>query len=183
MAERNAAGYWAVRESSAPCIDVDPRRARAEQMLRELQAMILDTMREGVVLVNLGGRIEFTNPAFDLMFGRHSRDLVGISVLELFNGRPSQSPAVTIDGLLELHSRGGKRDMLFRRHDGGQFAGEVLSAEIELSGEKKILVVVQDVSERKQLESGDHRNRQWRAAAPRRRFARWSGSGADGHSR
>jgi signal transduction histidine kinase len=55
--------------------------------------------------------------------------------------------------LLDLHSRGGKRDMLFRRRDGGQFAGEVLSAEIALSGERKILVVVQDVSERKQLES------------------------------
>jgi signal transduction histidine kinase len=43
--------------------------------------------------------------------------------------------------------------MLFRRRDGSQFAGEVLSAEVELSGEKKILIVVQDVSERKQLES------------------------------
>jgi signal transduction histidine kinase len=43
--------------------------------------------------------------------------------------------------------------MLFRRRDGSQFSGEVLSAGIELSGEKKILVVVQDVSERKQLES------------------------------
>ncbi len=64
-----------------------------------------------------------------------------------------------------MHGRGGKRDMLFRRRDGSQFAGEVLSAEIELSGEKRILVVVQDVSERKRLESRDHRNRQSRTAA------------------
>jgi PAS domain S-box-containing protein len=149
VVERNAAGH-AVRIVGA-CIDVDSRR-RAEQMLRT-QAMILETMREGVVLVNLGGLIEFTNPAFDSMFGRRSQDLVGISVLELFNGRQSQSSPVTIDGLLDLHSRGGKRDIMFRRRDGGQFAGEVLSAEIELSGERKILVVVQDVSERKQLES------------------------------
>jgi signal transduction histidine kinase len=55
--------------------------------------------------------------------------------------------------LLAQHNRGGKSDMLFRRQDGSQFSGEVLSAGIELSGEKKILVVVQDVSERKQLES------------------------------
>jgi PAS domain S-box-containing protein len=133
------------------CIDVDVRR-RAEQTLRT-QAMILETMREGVVLVTLTGHIEFTNPAFDRMFGRPSRELVGISVLELFNGRQSQIPTVTLEGLLEQHSRGGKRDMLFRRSDGSQFAGEVLSAEIDLSGEKRILVVVQDVSERKQLES------------------------------
>ena len=139
-------------------IDIDARK-RVELALRDsearlrTQAMILETMREGVVLVNLGGRIEFTNPAFDLMFGRRSQELLGISVLELFTGRQSQSAPATIDGLLDLHSRGAKRDMLFRRRDGGQFAGEVLSAEIELNGERKILVVVQDVSERKQLES------------------------------
>ena len=58
-----------------------------------------------------------------------------------------------LEALLAQHSRGGKSDMLFRRLDGSQFSGEILSAGIELSGEKRILVVVQDVSERKQLES------------------------------
>jgi len=110
-------------------------------------------MREGVVLVALDGRIEFTNPAFDRLFGRKAEGLIGFSVLELFNTRQAQAPATVLEGLLEQHGRGGKRDMLFRRRDGGHFAGEVLSAEIELSGEKRILFVVQDVSERKQLES------------------------------
>ncbi len=147
--ERNAAGD-ALRIVGA-CIDVDSRR-RAEQMLRT-QAVILETMREGVVLVALNGRIAFTNPAFDRMFGRRSGELAGLSVLELFNGRDGQPPLVSLDTLLELHRRGGKRDMMFRRRDGSQFTGEALSAEIELSGEKRILVVVQDVSERKQLEA------------------------------
>jgi PAS domain S-box-containing protein len=147
--ERNAAGK-ALRIVGA-CIDVDSRR-RAEQMLRT-QAMILETMREGVVLVTPDGRIEFTNSAFDRLFGRKSEELAGFSVLELFNSRQVQAPTVVLEGLLEQHGRGGKRDMLFRRRDGSQFAGEMLSAEIELSGEKRILFVVQDVSERKQLES------------------------------
>jgi two-component system CheB/CheR fusion protein len=147
--ERNAAGK-ALRIVGA-CIDVDSRR-RAEQTLRT-QAIILDTMREGIVLVTLDGRIEFTNPAFDRLFGRTSEELAGFSVLELFNSRQLQAPAVVLEGLLEQHGSGGKRDILFRRRDGSQFAGEMLSAEIELSGEKRILFVVQDVSERKQLES------------------------------
>jgi PAS domain S-box-containing protein len=147
--ERNAAGR-ALRIVGA-CIDVDARR-RAEQMLRT-QAMILETMLEGVVLVTLNGRIEFTNPAFDRMFGRGAGELQGISVAELFNSRTGQSAAAALEGLLAQHSRGGKSDMLFRRLDGSQFSGEILSAGIELSGEKRILVVVQDVSERKQLES------------------------------
>jgi two-component system CheB/CheR fusion protein len=147
--ERNAAGK-ALRIVGA-CIDVDARR-RAEQMLRT-QAMILDTMREGVVLVTLNGRIEFTNPAFNRMFDRKTEELAGTSLLELFYGRQPPAQNVDSEGLPQLLRRGGKRDMLFRRHNGNQFAGEVLSAEIELSGEKKILVVVQDVSERKRLES------------------------------
>jgi two-component system CheB/CheR fusion protein len=147
--ERNATGK-ALRIVGA-CIDVDSRR-RAEQMLRT-QAIILETMSEGVVLVTPDGRIEFTNPAFERMFGRKSEELIGFSVLELFNIRQVQAPTVVLEGLLEQHGRGGKRDMLFRRRDGSQFAGEMLSAQIELSGEKRILFVVQDVSERKQLES------------------------------
>jgi PAS domain S-box-containing protein len=149
VVERNAAGT-ALRIVGA-CIDVDSRRC-AEQMLRT-QAMILETMREGVVLVTLDGRIVFTNPAFDRMFGRKSEELIGFSVLELFNGRQLQAPTAVLESLLQQQGRRGKRDMLFRRRDGSHFAGEVLSAEIALSGEKRVLIVVQDVSERKQLES------------------------------
>ncbi len=149
VVERNEAGR-AVRIVGA-CIDVDSRR-RAELTLRT-QAMILETMREGVVLVTEGGRIEFTNPAFDRMFGRTPGELGGISLFELFNDRPLKSPAAALEGLLEQYNHTGKYDILFRRRDGSQFAGEVLSVEIELRGERRILVVVQDVSERRQLES------------------------------
>lgn len=147
--ERNAAGR-ALRIAGA-CIEIDSRR-RAEQTLRT-QAVILETMREGVVLAALDGRIEFTNPAFERMFGRNSAELAGMPVLDLFNLRQAHTPTAGLQHLLEQYSRGARRDMLFRRRDGSQFAGEVLSAEIELSGEKRILVVVQDISERKQLES------------------------------
>jgi two-component system CheB/CheR fusion protein len=139
-------------------IDIDARK-RVELALRDsearlrTQAVILETMREGVVLAALDGRIEFTNPAFDRMFGRNSAELAGMSVLELFNIKQAQSQTDALESLLEHYSRGARRDMLFRRRDGSQFAGEVLSVEIDLSGQKRILVVVQDVSERKQLES------------------------------
>jgi two-component system sensor kinase FixL len=139
-------------------IDIDARK-RVELALREsearlrTQAVILETMLEGVVLVALDGRIEFTNPAFDRMFARGAEEPTGSSIMEMFNFRQAQSPAAVLEVLLERHSRGAKRDMVLRRRDGSQFAGEVLSAEIELSGEKRILIVVQDVSERKHLES------------------------------
>jgi two-component system CheB/CheR fusion protein len=133
------------------CTDVEARR-QAEQTLRA-QSRILETMREGVVLVALDGRIEFTNPAFDRMFRVQPGEELGSSVLDIFNDTQAQATSMTIQGLLDLHRRGGRRDMMFRRRDGSAFAGEVLSADVEMSGEKKVLVVVQDVSERKELES------------------------------
>ena len=147
--ERNADGR-ALRVVGA-CINVDSRR-RAEQALRT-QAIILETMREGVVLLDLDGRIEFTNPAFDRMFGRGAGELAGTSVRQLLNlAQKHQSSRLAIEGLFHRHGRRGRRDVLFRRHDGTQFAGEVLSADVELSIGRRVLVVVQDVSERKRLE-------------------------------
>jgi len=139
-------------------LDIDARKhmelaLRDSEAALRTQAVILETMQEGVVLAALDGRIEFTNPAFDRIFGRTCAELGGFSLLELFNTRQGQSPAAALEGLVEHHGRGGKRDMLFRRRDGSQFAAEILSAQIELSGQRRILVVVQDVSERKQLES------------------------------
>jgi PAS domain S-box-containing protein len=115
--------------------------------------VILKTMREGVALVADDGRVEFTNPAFDRMFGRTHGEMAGTSVLDLFYGRQVQPPGAHMERLFGSHGHAGTRDMSFRRRDGSQFAGEVLSAEMELGGEKRILVVVQDVSERKKLES------------------------------
>ncbi len=135
--ERNADG-WALRIVGA-CIDVDARR-RAEQVLHT-QAMILETMREAVVLIDGIGRVEFTNPAFDRMFGHDPDGLAGPSVMDLLNtGQNGQSPTPGNQGLLDQQNgRSNSRDMLCRRRDGTQFAGEVLSADIELSGEKKML--------------------------------------------
>jgi PAS domain S-box-containing protein len=131
----------AVRLAGAT-IDIDARKRmelalRASEARLRTQAVILETMREGVVLVNPVGRIEFTNPAFDRMF----------------ESNPGEPPGISVAELLGLQRRDGTRDMLFRRRDGSQFAAEVLSEEIDLSGGKRILIVVQDVSERKQLES------------------------------
>ena len=149
--ERNAEGR-ALRIVGA-CIDVDSRR-RVEQVLRT-QGMILETMREAVVLMDLNGRVEFTNPAFDRMFGRELDELSGTSVKDLLDRRQNdRSTPLGVEGLLDQpDGRGGKRDIVFRRRDGTQFVGEVVSADLEWSGEKKTLVVVQDVSERKQLEA------------------------------
>ena len=142
----------AARRMVGACIDVDARR-RAEQVLHT-QAVILETMREAVILIDMDGLVEFTNPAFDRMFGREPGAILGTSVFTLLNRRRHHSPPLpAIEAALRRwNGRTGNRDVLFRRGDGSGFVGQAIAATIELGGAKKSLVVIQDVSERKELE-------------------------------
>ena len=134
------------------CIDVDQRR-RGEEQLRT-QAKILDTMNEGVVLVDPAGCVELTNPAFDRMFGREPGQHIGRSLFTLLGVAPPEGgEPPEVDRLLKRFAGSGNRcDVLFRRADGAEFTGEVIAETIGFAGGPKWLLVVQDVSERQHLE-------------------------------
>jgi signal transduction histidine kinase len=74
--------------------------------------------------------------------------------MDLLNaGRRSHARTPGVARLLKrFDARAGRRDVVFRRRDGSPFSAEVLSADVELAGETRSLVVIQDVSERKHLE-------------------------------
>lgn len=134
------------------CMDIDTRK-RMELEL-QTQARILETLREGVVLFDASGHIEFTNPAFDRMLGRDRGELHGLPMLELLNAHfRGKAQRNAIERLIKRSSgRGGNRTVLLRRADRSRFAAEVVAATIDWNGETKILCVVQDISDRKRLE-------------------------------
>ena len=148
--ERDARGR--ARRVVGSCIDVDTRR-RAEEQLRT-QAKILDTMNEGVVLIDSAGHIELTNPAFDRSVGWAPGQLAGESILSLLarTGLERAEP-LAAESLLTRFTQCSRRfDVMFRRADGGEFTGEVITEPISLASGQKWLLVVCDVSERKQME-------------------------------
>ena len=132
------------------CIDVDVRR-RADELLRT-QARILETMREGIVLIDLQGRIELTNPAFERLFRGSSADLTGTSIADLLTTADRRNTSASVNWVERLRDEVGTRDIAFRRCDGTNFTGEVVIASIALAAGNRWLLVVQDVSERKRLE-------------------------------
>ena len=146
-----AAGGRAKRIAGA-CVDVDARR-RVEELLRT-QATILETMREGVVLIDRAGRIELANAAFTGMCGYAAGELTGSSITELLGGQPSGIPRpASVDRFVESAQEStGTWDALFRRRDGTEFTAEVLTAAVDLAPGSRWFIVVQDVSERKRLE-------------------------------
>jgi PAS domain S-box-containing protein len=126
-------------------------QVRAERAIAT-QARMIESMLEGVAVVNDEAVIEITNPAFDTLFGYHRGELIGRAMTALagwpFEQRErwqqlagdqsgQSSMRVEFDGL---------------RADGSHFAAAGLLSRFEVAGRNHSLVVLQDVSERKHLE-------------------------------
>ena len=124
-------------------------QVRAERAIAT-QARMIESMLEGVAVINERGLIEITNPAFDKMFGYRRGELIGREMASLAGwpfeqperwqhagGESARSQPVEFDG---------------RRADGTHFNAAGVLSRFEVVGRNHSLVVLQDVSERKQLE-------------------------------
>jgi PAS domain S-box-containing protein len=124
-------------------------QVRAERAIAT-QARMIESMLEGVAVINEQGMIEITNPAFDTMFGYRRGELIGREMASLA-GWPFEEPARwRRDGGEPLRSQRVEFDG--RRADGTHFAAAGVLSRFEVVGRNHSLVVLQDVSERKQLE-------------------------------
>jgi len=127
------------------------RRKHAEETLRT-QARVLETMREGVVLFRPTGDIRLANPAAGRLFGLPADSLVGAPVSRL------ALSAERLERIARLHAdavRGATAiscEWLAGRGDGSEFLVEGVFSAVEFEGEPMIIGVLQDVTDRRQLE-------------------------------
>jgi PAS domain S-box-containing protein len=121
---------------------------RAERAIAT-QARMIESMLEGVAVINEHAIIEITNPAFDALFGYERGGLIGRDMAALA-GWPFEQPERWQAG----NGAGSSMRVEFdaRRRDGGTFAAAGVLSRFEVAGRNHSLVVLQDVSERKQLE-------------------------------
>jgi PAS domain S-box-containing protein len=120
---------------------------RAEHAIAT-QARMIESMLEGVAVINEHGVIEITNPAFDGMFGYGRGDLIGRDVEVIADsafGQPERWRSKQDAGSMALEFES-------QRRDGSSFAAAGGLSRFEVAGRNHSLVVLQDVSERKQLE-------------------------------
>jgi len=122
-------------------------QVRAERAIAT-QARMIESMLEGVAVVNEQGVIEITNPAFDRMFGYRRGDLIGREMAELTNGVFAQRRRAP----LKSDTSSQSLEFEAQRRDGSYFAAAGVLSRFEVAGRNHSLVVLQDVSERKQLE-------------------------------
>jgi PAS domain S-box-containing protein len=114
------------------------------------QARMIESMLEGVAVINEHGIIEITNPAFDTMFGYRRGELIGRDMATLA-GWPFQQPE-RWQSLSAGQGHSVRVEFDGRRANESHFAAAGVLSRFEVAGRNHSLLVLQDVSERKQLE-------------------------------
>ena len=151
------ASYWPVRREGETIgvglvlADVTERRA-AERALREqtdrYEALLhsLSDAGEGLVVLELDGRCVFANAAFEQLSGYTFPELAAMdTVLDLVGERALERIA---EGVVQPGQR-----LTLRRRDGGWVDLEVGGTQLEVEGRPQLVVVVRDVTARRQAEA------------------------------
>lgn len=126
--------------------------------LREMQALhraVVETIVDGVIVIDHQGRIEWTNAAALAMFGYESAALLGRNVSMLMG----TVDAAQHDGYLERYLTTGERRVIGigrevrgRRQDGSDFPLYLAVGETRVDGARKFTGILRDLTDTKRLE-------------------------------
>jgi PAS domain S-box-containing protein len=131
----------------------DVTELRSQQENLQLQARIIETIREGVVLLDRDGQVLLANPAMHALFGYASDSLAGRTFASL-TALPAPAFARLLAGVLKDLDAGEAPQLEFegQRADGGRLVASCIFAAIHIRGEPRIVAVLSDITERKHLE-------------------------------
>jgi two-component system sensor kinase FixL len=126
-----------------------------------LRSAILNTVPDGVLTIDAGGRIQSINPAVERLFSHPSHGLIGHEVSELIEDEPDLLYRFKLAAHSPLSkSKAGCWEVDGRRADGSTFPMEFSAGRFELLGAEHYAVVVRDITSRREAEA---RNRQHQA--------------------
>jgi len=127
-------------------------RKRAEEAL-QTQTRVLESMAEGVTVTDAGGKIIYSNPAFDTMFGYQPGELIGQSASRLNDFSAAESLRFAQEMVEQLKTKrilsGEVRN---RRKDGTPFYTQARISALEIAGKQYWVTVQEDITERRQVE-------------------------------
>ncbi|MBD1833533.1 EAL domain-containing protein [Cyanobacteria bacterium FACHB-472] len=128
-------------------------RKRAEEVLKT-QALVLESMAEGVNVSDENGIIFFTNPAFEAMFGYERGELIGKPVSILSAHPPEDNTQIYGDFVEQLQAQSsGVGEFFNRRKDGSLFTTYARISTLEIGDKKYWVCVQEDITERKAAEA------------------------------
>jgi PAS domain S-box-containing protein len=123
---------------------------RAGHSMRRL-ALLAESAHDVLIMFNHDGRIVEANARAEVVYGRSRAELLKLGVSDL----RAESMRDALDGQF-YRAADGERftfETLHRRRDGSEFPVEVSTGSVEIDGERWILSIVRDVSDRKRAEA------------------------------
>jgi diguanylate cyclase (GGDEF)-like protein/PAS domain S-box-containing protein len=130
---------------------------RADVPSGVLAEAVLAAIRDGVLVVDDGGRIRSANRAAEELFGAMPAGLVGLDVSQLvpsdLRARHRQLVAGFDPATTGAHLMGRGRQLTARRLDGATFPVEVTLTQIKAPGTPLVCANIRDATERSHLES------------------------------
>jgi PAS domain S-box-containing protein len=139
---------------------VGQKRLEAEQahLLRQAEAAetkfreLLESAPEAIVLVNLNGIIVLVNHQTEKLFGCRREELLGKAIERLMPESLRQAHIRHRASYLsnpQMRPMGSFREVSAQRADGSEFPAEISLSPIESNGERLIMSVIRDITERK----------------------------------
>ena len=124
----------------------------AQKEQTERLRMIVDSMDQGLLIVERNGRVQYANPACDRYLGYAADELVGRSLAELLAQHDSQP-----DGAAAMDAIGhGTREVLIRHRDGGLRAMDLTMTPMH-AADDLFVALLHDITHHKQSEDALHR--------------------------
>ena len=134
------------------------QRKASEAQLAASQARrqaIIDTLADGVIVIDEFGEVLEFSPAAEAMFGYRAAEVVGENIRCLMP-EPQRSAH---DGHLARHRETGRRHVLeqrneveARRRDGSVFPVELVVTELHVDGRRLFSGLLRDITERRKVE-------------------------------
>ncbi len=141
-------------------------RRQAEASVRESELryrLLWETAADAIILMDTGSQILFANPAVKEVFGYAPEEVIGQSLTML---QPEPLRAVHVTGLARYLGSGVKQlnwratETVGLRKDGQEIPVELSFSEMELSGERRFVGFIRDITGRKKAEAELHENQE-----------------------
>jgi len=148
---------WSEEQQAYFCVAHDiTARKLAEALIKESEArirLILEGMPVGLLITDESSCIEMTNNTAEQMFALRRTELSGKPLSTLFSSEPGVK--LTVDELMERQAEPNARPNLeleAHKSTGDLFPAELSAREFTQNGQRKTLVVVSDISPRREVE-------------------------------
>lgn len=149
-------GFGKITRDISDRVAADVRLSASEARLQTLVDTVLDTLVDGLIVIDRAGRIQLYNPACEKLFGYRSTEVIGNNVKMLMPPDIEREHDQYLRNYQQTGVRkiiGISREVVGQRKDGSTFPMHLAVGEATHLGEPIYVGIIRDLTERNQVES------------------------------